>query len=281
MTEPTRPAKPPLGLRQLAYLVTVMVATSIFSLPLLAVAVLTGFRARRFYSEVMVRRFCQLLLYMARIRVTQHGRDSVPPGPVFYMPNHPSTQDIFILMALGLPNTRFFMGRRVVVPFLPLGLIAWIMGVLFTPDHDDTPARILCFQHLTFGQVVLEQQVPQVAAFVGEAHVAGQQDPEIRLRRAASRSLAKGVVELIEGAAVQVDDEVVQIDKDVVERAHGVADPRCDPPGRQASQTFRFGNFPGRAQGQLVELLAAVVVATGHDLSSISGVWSQAGSRTQ
>jgi hypothetical protein len=75
-----------------------------------------------------------------------------------------------------------------------------------------------------------------------------------------------------------MDDEVVQIDEDVIERAHGIADFSRDPPGRQAAQALRFGaqalrfgDIPGRAQGQLVELLAAVVVATGHDPSSVSG----------
>jgi hypothetical protein len=62
-----------------------------------------------------------------------------------------------------------------------------------------------------------------------------------------------------------------KIDEDVIERAHGIADFSRDPPGRQAAQALRFGNIPGRAQGQLVELLAAVVVATGHDPSSVSG----------
>jgi hypothetical protein len=42
--------------------------------------------------------------------------------------------------------------------------------------------------------MVLEQQVPQVATLVGEAHVGGQQDPEIRFRRAASRTLAETLV---------------------------------------------------------------------------------------
>lgn len=120
--------------------------TLIFCALLFVVALLTLFQARRFYAEFCVARFSRLMLWLSRTPWRVVIPPTEDPGPVFYMPNHPSTQDIFVLTALALPNTRFFLSRGVLFRFPPVGLAAALMGVFFTPDQSDTPARIRCFQ---------------------------------------------------------------------------------------------------------------------------------------
>lgn len=144
-SEPLNVGRPGAPLAQALYLAGAMATLTLFCAPLLVVALLTGFRARRFYTEVMVRALSRFVLWGARIRTVVRGRESVPPGQVVYMPNHPSSLDVFLLTSLGLPETRYFLSRRV-LRFLPLALIAWTMGVFFTPDQKDTPARVRLFQ---------------------------------------------------------------------------------------------------------------------------------------
>lgn len=150
------PAKPAERSRLRTWLVgyfnlwTTLLLATLFCALLFLVALVTLFRARRFYSEFCVRHFSRLMLWLGRTPLRVHGG---PPGdgrmagpPVFYMPNHPSGPDIFVLMALGLPNTRFFLSRGVLQRYPPIGLIAALMGVFFTPNQRDTPARIRCFE---------------------------------------------------------------------------------------------------------------------------------------
>ena len=120
--------------------------TLVFCVLLFGVALLTLFQARRFYAEFCIAHFSRLMLWLSRTPFRVARPPSGDPGPVFYMPNHPSTQDIFVLTALALPNTRFFLSRGVLFRFPPVGLVAALMGVFFTPDQKDTPARVRCFQ---------------------------------------------------------------------------------------------------------------------------------------
>lgn len=122
-----------------------MLLATLFCALLFLIALLTLFQARRFYAEFCVRHFSRLMLWLGRTPCRVHGAPA-GSGPYFYMPNHPSSQDIFVLMALGLPNTRFFLSRGVLYRFLPIGLVAAILGVFFTPNQRDTPARIRCFE---------------------------------------------------------------------------------------------------------------------------------------
>jgi 1-acyl-sn-glycerol-3-phosphate acyltransferase len=64
---------------------------------------------------------------------------------MIYVSNHPSTLDLFILVALGLPRCRFFLSgflRKAV----PLGYIAWLMGTFFTVPQDRPAERARIFQ---------------------------------------------------------------------------------------------------------------------------------------
>ena len=106
-----------------------MTVTATLMLP---IGALTFFRARRLYASIArgVSRLV-LRLYGVHVRLTFVGAHTWPAQQAVYVSNHTSTLDLFILVALGLPNTRFFLSgylRKVV----PLGIIATMMGTFFT-----------------------------------------------------------------------------------------------------------------------------------------------------
>lgn len=101
------------------------------SLVMLAAAVLTGFAARRFYSEVIGRAIGAAVLRIWRVRVETSYLASLPPGQVVFISNHQSTLDVFVLIAMALPRTRFFLSgylRRVI----PLAIIGYLIRVFWT-----------------------------------------------------------------------------------------------------------------------------------------------------
>lgn len=117
-----------------------LTATAALMLP---VGALTLFRARRLYTAI-ARRLSRFILSLYGLRVVVHG----PPFPAtqtVYISNHTSTLDLFVLVAVGLPNTRFFLSgflRKIV----PLGIIAWMMGTFFTVPQDRPAERTRIFR---------------------------------------------------------------------------------------------------------------------------------------
>lgn len=108
------------------------------------VGLLTVFRARRLYAG-MARLLARSILAVHGIRVRVHGARPFPRSQAVYVSNHTSTLDLFILVALGLPNCRFFLSgflRKIV----PLGFIAWMMGTFFTVPQDRPAERVRIFR---------------------------------------------------------------------------------------------------------------------------------------
>lgn len=104
----------------------------------------TAFRARRTYARFATG-LSRLILRTYGIRLRVHGAPPWPSGQVLYVSNHTSTLDLFVLVALGLPNTRFFLSgflRR--IP--PLGVISWMMGTFFTVPQARPVERAAIFQ---------------------------------------------------------------------------------------------------------------------------------------
>jgi 1-acyl-sn-glycerol-3-phosphate acyltransferase len=111
-------------------------AAALLALPL---AVVTLFRTRRLYAG-----YCTwgaravLRIWGLRVRVYGHPQDG--SRQVVYISNHSSTIDLFLLVALGLPNTRFFLSgflkKRV-----PLGVLAYLMGTFFTVPQNQPDER--------------------------------------------------------------------------------------------------------------------------------------------
>jgi 1-acyl-sn-glycerol-3-phosphate acyltransferase len=112
--------------------VLLITSTAVLLVP---VGTVTLFRARRLYSRVarMLARGV-LRLYGVRVRLLPEGA-VFPEGQVVYISNHTSTLDLFILVALGLPNCRFFLSGFL-RNWVPLGIIASMMGTFFTVPQD-------------------------------------------------------------------------------------------------------------------------------------------------
>lgn len=108
----------------------------VVSLLMLPIGVVTLFRARRLYARIATW-LCRaiLALFGISVRLHRHGDAGFPRGQTVYISNHTSTLDLFILVALGLPNCRFFLSgflRKLV----PLGIISWMMGTFFTVPQE-------------------------------------------------------------------------------------------------------------------------------------------------
>jgi 1-acyl-sn-glycerol-3-phosphate acyltransferase len=122
--------------RSIALAVTSGLVITLAAALMLPVGAVTLFRARRLYSSI-ARLSCRIILglYGVRVRVSfvpsSPSSTSWPSCQAVYVSNHTSTLDLFILVALGLPNTRFFLSGFV-RKFIPLGIIATMMGTFFT-----------------------------------------------------------------------------------------------------------------------------------------------------
>ena len=117
---------------------------SIGAIVMLCAAMLTGFRLRRFYSERIAGPMGKVLLWIFGVRFVVHAAQPFPQRQVVYISNHTSTIDMFVLIALGLPNARFFLSgflRRL----LPLGLIGYLIGIFWTVPQDYRERRRAIF----------------------------------------------------------------------------------------------------------------------------------------
>jgi 1-acyl-sn-glycerol-3-phosphate acyltransferase len=112
---------------------------------MLAVAAVTLFQTRRFYAEVMAKGLGRMFLRLWGIRVTVHADQPFPERQTIYISNHTSTLDLFVLVALGLPNTRFFLSGFV-RKIIPLGVIGYLIGIFWTAPQEYPQKRIRCFQ---------------------------------------------------------------------------------------------------------------------------------------
>ena len=114
------------------------------ALALVPVACLTLFRARRLYARAATRT-ARAVLRVWGLRVVVHRDGPFPAVQTVYVSNHSSTIDLFVLVALGLPDTRFFLAgtlRRL----LPLGFIARLMGTFFTAPQSRPAERVRIFR---------------------------------------------------------------------------------------------------------------------------------------
>ena len=117
--------------------------TAVLMVPL---GVMTLFRARRLYAAC-ARGLSRAILALYGVRVRVEG-PAFPKRQAVYVSNHTSTLDLFVLVALGLPNCRFFLSgflRKMV----PLGVIAWMMGTFFTVPQAFPDKRRRIFTRAT------------------------------------------------------------------------------------------------------------------------------------
>jgi 1-acyl-sn-glycerol-3-phosphate acyltransferase len=134
----------PRVLRARVLAVTAGLLMSSGALVMLALGVVTAFRARRLYAACAVA-LSRMILWLYGIDLQIHGAPPWPTGQHVYVSNHTSTLDVFVLVALGLPDTRFFLSgflRRIV----PLGVISTMMGTFFTVPQSQPAERRRIFE---------------------------------------------------------------------------------------------------------------------------------------
>lgn len=105
------------------------------ALVMLIVAIPTLFMARRFYSEVMARWLGEMVLKIWGVHYRVHGVPQSPTVQTIYVSNHTSTLDVFLLIALGLPRTRFFLsGFLKKLP--PIGIVGSLIRIFWTVGQE-------------------------------------------------------------------------------------------------------------------------------------------------
>ncbi len=126
-----------------------LAATFIFltfgAIAMLIVAIPTCSLARRFYSEVMARWLGEAALRIWGVRYRVHGAPQPANIQTIYVSNHTSTLDLFVLIALGLPRTRFFLsGFLKWMP--PTGIIGTLIRIFWTVPQEYPTKRVEIFK---------------------------------------------------------------------------------------------------------------------------------------
>ena len=114
------------------------------ALVIVPIGLVTGFQARRLYAAC-ARSISRIVLRIHGIGLVVHRADRLPRSQTVFVSNHRSTLDLFLLVALGLPNCRFFMSGFL-RKFIPLGVFSWMMGTFFTVPQDRPLERRRIFE---------------------------------------------------------------------------------------------------------------------------------------
>jgi 1-acyl-sn-glycerol-3-phosphate acyltransferase len=112
---------------------------------MLLVAIPTLFLARRFYSEVVARWIGRVVLRIWGIDYTTQYFQPFPDRQTIFISNHSSTLDVFLLISLGLPRTRFFLSGYL-RKFFPLAIIGYIIRIFWTVPQRFQEQRRQIFQ---------------------------------------------------------------------------------------------------------------------------------------
>jgi 1-acyl-sn-glycerol-3-phosphate acyltransferase len=121
------------------------VVATLGALLMLVVAIVTLFQARRFYCEGPGRGLARFALWLCGVKMIVHHNGALPTTQTVYVSNHTSTLDVFLLLALGLPNTRFFMYGKLRRVF-PVGVIGYLIGNFWTVDQCFSEQRRRIFE---------------------------------------------------------------------------------------------------------------------------------------
>jgi 1-acyl-sn-glycerol-3-phosphate acyltransferase len=124
------------------------VLITLAAVSMLVARVVTLGGARRFCAEVLGAWMSRAILGVLGVKVVVHAEAPLPQGQCVYTFNHTSTLDMFVLLALGLPRTRYFM-KRASWAMPPFGLAAFMVGTFFTPPQRLPAQRVRCFQAAT------------------------------------------------------------------------------------------------------------------------------------
>jgi 1-acyl-sn-glycerol-3-phosphate acyltransferase len=115
------------------------------SVVMLLVALLTVFKARGFYTERVAAPLGRWVLRLWGIRLAVHDRPAKSTQQCVYISNHTSTVDVFVFIAMALPNTRFFMSGFL-RKFPALALIGYLTGIIWTVPQSFPERRVQIFK---------------------------------------------------------------------------------------------------------------------------------------
>ena len=120
-------------------------ALTLGSIIMLIAAIPTLGLARRFYSETIGRWIGWSVLRISGIRYRVHGAPHTTGRQTVYVSNHTSTLDVFILIALALPRTRFFLSGFL-RKMIPIGIIGTLIRIFWTVPQEYPEERRRIFQ---------------------------------------------------------------------------------------------------------------------------------------
>ena len=115
------------------------------ALLMLVLAIGTLFMLRRRYSEWLLTPCGRWMLRIWGLRMVVHRHAPYPTVQTVFVMNHTSTIDMFAVVALGLPNTRFFLSGFL-RKFPPLAVIGYLTGIFWTVDQAYPERRVRIFQ---------------------------------------------------------------------------------------------------------------------------------------
>jgi len=132
--------------RILLQIIAGFTAMTVGSLVTLLIAVVTLFQARDFYASYIIAPTARIALWIGGIRFVVHDKQYLGRTQTVYVANHSSTLDVFILTAMRLPNTRFFLSGHLRKKFPPLGLLGYLAGVFWTVPQNLPVRRVEIFK---------------------------------------------------------------------------------------------------------------------------------------
>jgi 1-acyl-sn-glycerol-3-phosphate acyltransferase len=103
-------------------------------------------RGENFCRMYIIKPVFRLLFKIINIKV-KYPDGKYPSRQVIYTLNHSSTMDNFLIAAMGLSNTRYFLSWHNTYKVIPLTIVSLLQGTFYTPSQRDRPARVRCFQN--------------------------------------------------------------------------------------------------------------------------------------
>jgi 1-acyl-sn-glycerol-3-phosphate acyltransferase len=130
---------------QLARLAAAGIVVTLGAVAILPVAALTMCRARHLYIA-WARLLTRAALAICGVHLVVHHEAPWSTDQTVFISNHPSTLDLFVLVALGMPNARFFLSGYLKT-FLAVGILARLMGTFFTVPQEFQAGRVRIFSN--------------------------------------------------------------------------------------------------------------------------------------
>ena len=129
---------------QVARIASAGIIVTLGAVAVLPVSALTLCRLRRLYIG-WARVLAKAALFICGVRLAVHHEAPWSTRQTVFISNHPSTLDLFVLVALGMPNARFFLSGYL-KKFLAIGILARLMGTFFTVPQEFQEERVRIFK---------------------------------------------------------------------------------------------------------------------------------------